>query len=439
MKERCIVRPAEPTPETCLPVSNVDALFPHINYVPICYFYASKTTANESFRSTVLKAALGRALVQFYPVAGRVKTDHNDRIIEIHCNGDGVLFVEAEADSVMDDLGDFNITNLDLGFTPVVDSSQGASACPLFMVQVTRFKCGGVCVGVALEHILADGTSWLRFINAWSDIARGHNYVKIPLFLDRRAMSSSPNDPPRPKFTHIEYEAPPEMKSYEHDDAASGKLIYKKLKLSRNQMNALKAKCKDGDGHVRYTTFEVLVGHVWRCSIMTWRLPKDQETKLRIPVSGRTRLQEAPLPQGYFGNCIFYATSIVKAGELCSNPIKFSVNKVHEAIARMDNEYLRSAINFLNQQRDLSIVSSNLSNLKCPNLEIINWARLPYFEADFGWGRPVYVGRGDVPPVGRSHLLPTDDGSILYGVTFPERQMELFEKLFYGFWYASRI
>ncbi|BBH06324.1 hydroxycinnamoyl-CoA shikimate/quinate hydroxycinnamoyl transferase, partial [Prunus dulcis] len=40
---------------------------------------------------------------------------------------------------------------------------------PIF---VTHFQCGGVSLGVGMDHRMADGVSNMHFVNAWSDIAR---------------------------------------------------------------------------------------------------------------------------------------------------------------------------------------------------------------------------------------------------------------------------
>ena len=46
-----------------------------------------------------------KALVAFYPLAGCVGADNNDRM-EINCNNEGALFVVARSELTMDDLND---------------------------------------------------------------------------------------------------------------------------------------------------------------------------------------------------------------------------------------------------------------------------------------------------------------------------------------------
>ena len=54
----------------------------------------------------MLKEALSKTLVPFYPMAGRLGSDENGRL-DIICNAEGVLLIEAETTSTIDDLGDF--------------------------------------------------------------------------------------------------------------------------------------------------------------------------------------------------------------------------------------------------------------------------------------------------------------------------------------------
>ena len=97
------------------------------------------------FDAEVLKETLSKVLVDFYPMAGRLRKDENGRL-EIDCNDEGALFVEAETTEYsLSDFGGFEPTlELKKLVTPSWDYSKGLSSIPLFMVQLTRFKCGGV-------------------------------------------------------------------------------------------------------------------------------------------------------------------------------------------------------------------------------------------------------------------------------------------------------
>lgn len=135
VKESCIIRPAHETPKQPLWLSNLDLINARL-HLGVVHFYEPNGATNF-FDTRVLKQSLSRVLVPFYPVAGRLGRDPNGRL-EIRCNGEGVLFVEADADVEIGRLGEF-VQNSELGlFVPKVDYSADISSYPLLLVQVTK-------------------------------------------------------------------------------------------------------------------------------------------------------------------------------------------------------------------------------------------------------------------------------------------------------------
>ncbi|KAJ8536165.1 hypothetical protein K7X08_034566 [Anisodus acutangulus] len=431
VRESTMVPPATETPQIRLWNSNVDLVVPNF-HTPSVYFYRPTGSPNF-FDGKVLKDALSRALVPFYPMAGRLCRDEDGRI-EIDCKGQGVLFVEAESDGVVDDFGDFAPTLELRRLIPAVDYSQGIHSYALLVLQITHFKCGGVSLGVGMQHHAADGASGLHFINTWSDMARGLD-LTIPPFIDRTLLRA--HDPPQPQFPHVEYQPPPTLK-VTAENAPNSETVPETsvsiFKLTRDQINALKAKSKEDGNTVNYSSYEMLAGHVWRSTCMARGLTQDQETKLYIATDGRARLRPS-LPPGYFGNVIFTATPIAVAADLQSKPIWYAASKIHDQLAIMDNDYLRSALDYLELQPDLKALVRGAHTFKCPNLGITSWSRLPIHDADFGWGRPIFMGPGGIAYEGLSFILPspTNDGSQSVAISLQAEHMKLFEKFLYDF------
>lgn len=133
VKNSTMVQPATETPQLRLWNSNVDLVVPNF-HTPSVYFYRPTGSPNF-FDGKVVKEALSKALVPFYPMAGRLCRDEDGRI-EIDCKGQGVLFVEAESDGVVDDFGDFAPTLELRRLIPAVDYSQGIESYALLVLQV---------------------------------------------------------------------------------------------------------------------------------------------------------------------------------------------------------------------------------------------------------------------------------------------------------------
>ncbi|MBA0785074.1 hypothetical protein Gotri_026760 [Gossypium trilobum] len=99
----------------------------------------------------------------------------------------------------------------------------------------------------------------------------------------------------------------------------------------------------------------------------------------------------------------------------------------------MNNEYLRSALDYLETLPDITVARRTPDTYQCPNLSINKWTRLSLYDADFGWGRPIYMGPANVVHEGKIYILPspTDDGSLSLVACLQTAHMKLFEKHLY--------
>lgn len=295
---------------------------------------------------------------------------------------------------------------------------------------MTRFKCGAVSLGVGLHHILADGTSALHFINSWSDVARGLP-VSTPPFIDRTLLRA--RDPPNPTFHHNEYDPPPRMNP-PPPQSQPKTTCTKIFRITPEQLDALKAKVRTEDGTVRYSTYETITAHIWRSMCKARGLSDDQASKLYISTDGRFRLNPQ-LPPGYLGNVLFTTTVMGLSGEIQSKPLVRTMERIRGGLRRMDDEYLRSALDYIGAQPDLTALKRGPHTYASPNLNIVSWIRLPVHDADFGWGRPLFMGPARVFCEGNAYLLrsPVHDGSLSLFICLEMEHMPVFEKCLYDF------
>ncbi|CAK9863300.1 unnamed protein product [Sphagnum jensenii] len=151
-------------------------------------------------------------LVPFYPIARRLKKEDDSRV-EIDYNAAGILLVEAEAGvRELSDIGEFAPDPRFQQVVPQINYSCDITSYPLLVLQVTFFKCGGVLLGVGMQHHISDGTSGIHFINLWSDMVRGIP-IGVPPCINYNLLKA--RSPPVPKIHHIEYQAPPRLISTE--------------------------------------------------------------------------------------------------------------------------------------------------------------------------------------------------------------------------------
>jgi shikimate O-hydroxycinnamoyltransferase len=106
---------------------------------------------------------------------------------------------------------------------------------------------------------------------------------------------------------------------------------------------------------------------------------------------------------------------------------------IQAALNRMGNDYCRSALDYLELQPDLSALVRGAHTFRCPNLGLTSWVRLPIHDANFGWGRPVFMGPGGIAYEGLAFVLPSanGDGSLSIAISLQAEHMEKFRKLIY--------
>ncbi|XP_057528851.1 anthranilate N-benzoyltransferase protein 2-like [Amaranthus tricolor] len=440
VKQSTIIHPAKETPTGSLWLSSLDLITrsPY-THTRLLYVYPSPNQTNRTnsfFDTNILKNALSKTLVHFYPMAGRLKRNEKTGRMEIDCNSKGVVFVEVETTHTLADFGEFKPTNelRSVVFPSPFDYSKGLSSFPMLMVQLTRFKCGGVSLGLLHQHQVADGTSCADLINSWARIAQGLEINVLP-FHNRQQILGCRN-PRQVKFRHLEYEQPlPPTRGITPGTVST--IIEAQFKLSKEQIIALKLQATlQGDTSYRLSTFQVLAAHVWRATCKARGLSDDQDVKLYIPVNGRTRLNKSSeFPKGYYGNVIFFTACVTKCADIKYKPLWYTANLVHTALKKMDNiEYLRSAIDYLESHQDLSKFTRGSHTFTCPNFTINSWVNIP-FKCDFGWGDPKFFGHGGIQYEGQSYLIRSQngDGSFSLAIKLFSDHMSLFEKYLYDF------
>lgn len=155
----------------------------------------------------VIKHAVAKALVYYYPFAGRLREGSNGKLT-VECTGEGVLFIEANANVTLDHFADALVPPI-----PAMDEllynvpgSSGILNCPLLVIQViffpypfstslsidtglwssfictrqvTRLACGGFVVALRFNHTMCDGSGLVQFMNAIAEMARGASIPSV--------------------------------------------------------------------------------------------------------------------------------------------------------------------------------------------------------------------------------------------------------------------
>ncbi|GLJ52438.1 hypothetical protein SUGI_1115400 [Cryptomeria japonica] len=223
------------------------------------------------------------------PCAGKDQ-QNGQGCLGINLNDDGVFVIEGEADGRIADAMPFHPSEFLLELIPPTPTM----VVELLLLQFTRFACGGLVIGLASHHYVANGQAATFFMNSWGKVVRGESI--LALVNDRSLLKAS--DPPQPCFDHLEYN------TMTHDQfPIMSSLITKKFHFDAIFLQKLKSTVNGSDKSKKpYTTFEILVAHMWKCITKARGLDGDVKTKVSILVDGRKKV-EFSLASRILGQC----------------------------------------------------------------------------------------------------------------------------------------
>ena len=96
--------PAETTPHEFKHLSDIDDQTFLRMYVTTMNFYKKNPSMEGKDPVKIIREAIAKALVFYYTLAGRLR-ERTGRKLMVECNGQGVVFVEADADATLQHLG----------------------------------------------------------------------------------------------------------------------------------------------------------------------------------------------------------------------------------------------------------------------------------------------------------------------------------------------
>ncbi|KAH1115041.1 hypothetical protein J1N35_008419 [Gossypium stocksii] len=410
------VLPAEETKKGLYYLGNLDQNIAVI--MRTIYFFKSESKGNEDAAEQV-KNGLSKILVHHYPLAGRLTISSEGKLI-VDCTGEGAVFVEAEANCGIDEMGDITKPNPNILGKLVyeISGAQNLLEIPLLVIQVTKFKCGGFSIGMSMNHCMLDGIAAMEFVNGWGEVTRGLP-LKTPPFLDRTILK--PRNPPMIEFEHHEFDEIEDIsntnKLYEGEE-----MVYKTFLFDSDKLGQLKEQALADGVLSKCTTFEVLAGFVWRARCKALNLVPQQKTKLLFAADGRKRFIP-PLPEGFAGNGIVLTYSISTAGELAEKPLSFAVGLIQQAVKLATDSFMRSAIDYFEVTRARPSLDGTVL--------ITTWSKLSFYTIDFGWGEPISTGPVALPEKPVLLFLPhqKDKKSVNLLLGLPVSAMNSFEEL----------
>ncbi|XP_027077908.1 acyl transferase 4-like [Coffea arabica] len=404
-----LVPPSQPTPSAeVLDLSVIDrqpVLRCNARTLHVFSHASAATAAAAASPARVIRQAFAKALVPYYPLAGRLKlgsTDHTR--LQIECSGEGIWMVEAKADRSLAELDYFeNVMSIpgdavDRLLPPPPPPADGLD--PLVLVQITQFSCNGFVMGLTFCHAICDGLGAAQFVKAVGEMARGAEKPSITPSWNRDLIQSPSLEAYLKSIPSILSPLPPPI--------PPDQLEHVTLDIPLEEINRQKQKFRNQTNGQKCSAFDIVAANFWRhrTRAISDSLKENDELKLVFFANCRYHLSQ-PLPRGFYGNCFFPVTVTASCGMLKRASMVHVVKNIQEAKAGLASEFAKW-MNGGGQDVDPFLPPPLYTTLF-----LSEWGRLGFKEVDYGWGPPVQVvpiqGSG-VIPVGIVGSLPSSQG-----------------------------
>ncbi|OAY47913.1 stemmadenine O-acetyltransferase [Manihot esculenta] len=409
-----IVKPSSSTPQhpRTYNLSLLDQIAPPI-YVPMIFFYSS-TGESSCKKSHHLKTSLSKTLDHFYPFAGRIKDGFS-----IDCNDEGASFSEANVAGKMSlivDEPDIDKLEKLLPCNPR-DVSPERSSQVMLAVQVNHFDCGGMAVGVCIWHIIADISAVASFLTSWAAVARGFGDDIEGVIFDCTSL-----------FPPLDFQGFSYCESRKED---LSNIIVKRFVFDSSKLAALRQeigsrRCLDPP-----TRFEAIAALIWRAVMAEIEEENENETKTNetsiaaVAVGMRKRMIPQ-LPKLSIGNMYEVALAYCSKNDEELPHYNVLARKLHESIGKVNNDNVKKICSDGGYMQLLRKIGEELGEK--PNFVFSSWCKSQFYEVDFGWGKPTWVGTA-LKLYKIAVFMDTKDGEgIEAWVSLPKKDMMKFEQ-----------
>ncbi|XP_021733083.1 omega-hydroxypalmitate O-feruloyl transferase-like [Chenopodium quinoa] len=383
-----LISPEHPFPQETMFLSNIDQAvsFP----VETLFFFQvpkDKKLSTNDIPERIKKATC-ELLVPYYYMAGRLSFNCETKRLELICNNAGISFVSAKSKLTLADLGNLSLPNPSFGqFLHRQGLYKNLCELSLLTIQVTRFQCGGFSVGFLTNHAILDGKAASHMFLNLASICKDGN-LKVPLIHHDRTHIKA-RDPLIINFPHEEYIKLPKISSMatafttSYESSPSPLIFAKKysqklFKFDNEMISHLKAKSM-----VSCSSFEAIVAHIWKERTKVIFKDPNELSTVFFAVDIRSKISP-PLPDGFVGNAIITAFATSRVADITKNSISFGVKLIKEGKERVNEEYVRSVIDWLEIYKGIPATING-------NFYVSAWWKLPFGDLDFGFGMPTHV------------------------------------------------
>ncbi|XP_060671289.1 BAHD acyltransferase At5g47980 [Ziziphus jujuba] len=424
--DRETVKPSSPTPHhlSTLKLSLIDQYAPSAMYTPLLLFYPNTINIANSFsdnhqatiaaaqKSKRLKKTLSQTLTHFYPLAGRVRSN-----LYIDCNDEGAEYVGARTKCPMSMVLKNPDSEMLREFLPLDTESEEAGTGPLVLVQVTFFECGGMAIGLCISHKVGDASTLATFMKGWAAMAAadlGSGTTLLPEF------GAASLFPPMEQYC-CSGDSNLEPSSL---DLVKKKCSTKRFVFDSSKIEALRSKATS-ENVEKPTRVEAISALIWKVAIQTSRKMNSMRPSVLCQCINLRKQMVPPLSENFLGNLTDYFAVKTEGSEI---DLKGLVAMLRKGMEGFKEDHGKGKFDWERRKEKLEVFGKLPKDDGIDNYNFSSWCRFPFYEADFGWGKPIWVSIAGMVFKNIIFLLDTKDGDgIEAWFIFEENYMALFE------------
>jgi shikimate O-hydroxycinnamoyltransferase len=268
---------------------------------------------------------------------------------------------------------------------------------PLMTLRLTQLKGGGSVLGIGFGHVLADGTGFVELLQRWARAARGEPLAAGPCW-DRQEMAAYLHDPAFDAATvplaAEEYHGLCELsrrqlvRLYADVMRVLPHMTGLTLRLRGEAIEALKARVNAGHSE-QLSSNDVISAYLYKLFNKCFDAPDDRPSRFLTVADLRSRTPGVP-PQGLFAGMSGHLLHTATAREIAA----LDLHALGLQIRRMTRGI--EARRFLEQEAWLGrrVERRRMHRVFAahdpfqPGFFVSNCQRIPFYNMDFGSGRP---------------------------------------------------
>jgi hypothetical protein len=352
-------------------------------FLPIDYLFTGSGSQPITFAFpysvqlplVALQESLARVLESFPILNGKIHK-LSEQEYEYRIDGHGLVIEQNNVDTVLFP------AKLHRFIAPL----QSVDDEPVCRIVLNTTPAGSV-LAVSMSHALVDGFSYFHFLSSWARQCRGDKFLAPSHERDSwvsrwPAVANNISAETMLNACGLFYEG-------EKRATALDPLRESRLFLADTALRAMMQEARQGHEKA-ISENDVLTAHLWKSQLPVWKhLDKNSVSYLTCPFDFR-RVYPG-FPKNYFGCALVFATATLSLAKLSTCSLGEVALVVHEAVRRMQEEYITESMQTLHSFRlQHGVQGFEHVHLRHPQrgLIVTNLTRLPVRDLDFGYGAP---------------------------------------------------